>query len=190
MSNSIPKNIADKVKKTAFKKADAYGYLTKGRVENGQFMDSLASDPEVGGVIEQYLEGPKIKTYIKDAILNRYSKDRNKATVLLRDPVKLINRIFKVNAHIDKKVKTAIVLVYTKKGGTNYIACAAGTWVKWESALKKALIAAASCEAYSQAPDKFKILIVLSSAIPIIESERILVERALCKFDVTLYICD
>jgi hypothetical protein len=50
--------------------------MNKSRVDNGEFMENLMGHREVGVVLSQYMAKGAIKTYIKDAVLNRYMKDK------------------------------------------------------------------------------------------------------------------
>ena len=76
MSNKPPKDVAQQVKEAVYEKADEFEYLTRSRTCNGQFLDSLVIDPMVGDKLVSYMSRAEIRTYIKDAILNRYSKDK------------------------------------------------------------------------------------------------------------------
>ena len=53
---------------------DERNYLGQSRKENGKLMAELVSMPEIGGVLSEYMAKSAIKTYIKDAIINAYSK--------------------------------------------------------------------------------------------------------------------
>ena len=76
MSNIIPEKVAKTVKQTVYLEADKVNYLSRSRTENGIFLAQLVSMPTVGGKLSQYMRKDAIRTYIKDAILNRYSKDK------------------------------------------------------------------------------------------------------------------
>ncbi|MCU0242575.1 MAG: hypothetical protein MUF51_09165, partial [Vicinamibacteria bacterium] len=60
-----------------FKLADDFGYLSKGRPENAKFMVTLV-DSAIGRELAQFMPKAEVKTYLKDAVLNRYAKDRRK----------------------------------------------------------------------------------------------------------------
>ena len=66
------------IRELVYQRLDSVNYLAQGRVENGKFMEQLAHDPVVGGRIAEYTGREKVKTYIKDALINRYAKERTK----------------------------------------------------------------------------------------------------------------
>ena len=76
MPKLLPKEKAKQIKELVYSKADDYGFMTRGRVENGQFLSFLVEDSAVGGVLSEYIEKSNIRTYIKDAILNGYKIGR------------------------------------------------------------------------------------------------------------------
>ena len=78
MANALPKNIQAKVKRAVYKKADEFGYMECGRIESGRFLDTLVDDPEVGKVIIEYMPKERVRTYIKDGVLNAYTKAATK----------------------------------------------------------------------------------------------------------------
>ncbi len=72
MSNKPPRDVANKIKDLVFIEADEFCYLGKTRTENGKFLDDLVSKQEIGVVLVNYMKRAEVRTYIKDAILNRY----------------------------------------------------------------------------------------------------------------------
>ena len=136
MPNKLPKDKEKLIKKRVFAKADEVGYARSGRVENGRFMDELVEDPEIGGILKEYMDKERIRTYIKDSVLNRYAKDLNKATLSCKTPKQLIQDTYDENADIIQK--TGNISVLRSTGGAIYVV-SAGTVLKWETALKKAL---------------------------------------------------
>lgn len=128
------------IKKAIFKKADEYGYLACGRVQSGQFMDELVDDPEVGGVLKEYMSKERVRTYIKDGVLNAYSKEKNKEILSSINPESTIKRLFQYEAaiiqHCSGKYRDVFVLRSTE--GLIFVV-SGGTTIKWETALRKAL---------------------------------------------------
>lgn len=68
MANRLPQQVREKLIRIVYKKADEFGYMECDRVTSGQFMDMLVDDQEVGGVIRQYIQKERVRTYIKDTI--------------------------------------------------------------------------------------------------------------------------
>jgi hypothetical protein len=136
MANLIPKEKANKIRELVYSKADARGLISCGRNENGKFMTSLVEDPEVGGVLSEYLDKSNIRTYIKDAIINGYTKNRKKEIIKRNSPEEIIQKVYSVSVERIQSVHD--VTVCRSKSGKLFIV-SSGTFLKWESALRKAL---------------------------------------------------
>ena len=74
MGAKVPARISKEIKEIVFKEADGFNYLARTRSDNGWFLDKLVIQQDVGERLSQYMSKAEIRTYIKDAILNRYSK--------------------------------------------------------------------------------------------------------------------
>ena len=136
MAKSLPKDIATRIQLVVFKKADEHCYASKGCVKNGRFMDDLVDDPEIGGVIKEYVQSGKVRTYIKDTILNAYTMQKTKQILRSRDPIHIIGNTY--------GVKEAFVLkqgdiVVCRSSNDEIFVIGTGTVMKWETALRKAL---------------------------------------------------
>ncbi|EFO3842023.1 hypothetical protein DM598_18210 [Escherichia coli] len=143
MSNLIPDKIAKSIKQTVYNEADKVNYLSRTRTENGNFLAQLVSMPSVGGKLSQYMRKDAVRTYIKDAILNRYSKDKT-GEAKPNDVEEIILETFKIDACLiedNSKNKTSL---YYGDNGNKIIVVADGTVLKWETALRKALMLIAS----------------------------------------------
>lgn len=130
----IPNNIKHDIKIAVFRKADAHDYMNRTRPENRRFMQDLVEDAEVGGKLASFMEKSEIKTYIKDGILNAYSKAKLGPPEDLKDVLK--REVGDECEEIEYLSKN--VWLYSGKDGMAYIV-ACGTYLKWESALRKAL---------------------------------------------------
>ena len=51
MANRLPQQVREKIICIVYRKADEFAYMECDRVKNGQFMDILVEDPDVGGVL-------------------------------------------------------------------------------------------------------------------------------------------
>ena len=140
MAVVLPKDVQKRIKTTIYRKADEFGYATAGRVENGRFMNELMEDPEVGGVLKEYMEKGKIRTYIKDGVLNSYTKAKKKEALTATTPEGVVKRLFKESADIIQTCsgKQAGLYVLRATNG-NIFVVSSGTVLKWETALRKAL---------------------------------------------------
>lgn len=137
---SLPKNIRAKVKKAVFRKADEFGYMESGRIESGAFIDMLVDDPEVGQVLIEYISKERVRTYIKDGVLNAYAKEFTKKALASIAPEKTILDTYGVEASVIQKCKgkQSGLYVLRSEAGDIYVV-SSGTVLKWETALRKAL---------------------------------------------------
>ena len=77
MPNSIPKAKLETIRSKTFAILEERQYLSQSRKENGKLMDELVDHPEIGGIVAGYMPKAAVKTYIKDALINSYSKREN-----------------------------------------------------------------------------------------------------------------
>ena len=140
MANRLPPKIRAKVIRIVYRKADEFGYLECDRVQNGQFMDMLVEDSEVGGLLQQYMPKERVRTYIKDTILNRYTKDATSRTLSSKTPEQTIKEEFGETANVIQRIKGSAYdcHVLRSESGNIYIV-SEGTFLKWETALRKGL---------------------------------------------------
>lgn len=136
MAKALPKDVAARIQKAVFRKADEHGYALRGRIENGHFMDDLVDDPEIGGVIREYVQGGKVRTYIKDGILNAYTKQKTKQILRAHDPIQIVCHTFGVEQAFVLKEGDIIVC---RSSNEQIFVIGRGTVLKWETALRKAL---------------------------------------------------
>ena len=90
---ALPKNIQSQVKEAVFREADEFGYMASGRIESGQFIDTLVEDPEVGRVLIEYMPKERVRTYIKDGILNAYTKKATNKALETSTPENTIKEV-------------------------------------------------------------------------------------------------
>ena len=140
MANALPKNIQAKVKRAVYKKADEFGYMECGRIESGRFLDILVDDPDVGKIIIEYMPKERVRTYIKDGILNAYTKTATKRALAGSTPANTIQTVFNETASViqEGKGKQSGLFVLRSESGNIYVV-SGGTVLKWETALRKAL---------------------------------------------------
>jgi hypothetical protein len=140
MATVLPKKKASLVKTKVYAKADEFGYSTRSRTENNQFLDSLVEDPDIGGVLREYLAKEKVRTYIKDGILNAYAKQFTKNALDEVSPTDTIQQIYGVSSSVIQQCtgKDARVSVSRSDDGRIFV-ISGGTVLKWETALRKAL---------------------------------------------------
>ncbi|MNP25286.1 hypothetical protein D3C76_1180840 [compost metagenome] len=97
-------------------------------------------DPEVGGVLKEYMSREKIRTYIKDGVLNAYTKTRTKKILAAKSATDTVAQIYSVSSDIiqEGKGKDSGLTVCRSEDGCVFV-ISEGTVLKWETALRKAL---------------------------------------------------
>lgn len=140
MASRLPQQVREKIIRIVYKKADEFGYMECDRVTSGQFMDMLVEDQEVGGVIRQYIQKERVRTYIKDTILNRYTKDATSKMLSSKTPEQTIEEEYGEAADVIQKIKGSAYDCHVLRSecGNIYIV-SEGTFLKWETALRKGL---------------------------------------------------
>ena len=160
----LPRKTQQELKAAVYKKADAHGYMHRDRIENGIFMENLLKDPEVGGKLSEFMGKAELKTYIKDAILNRYAKDKT-AAELSTDTSTLVEKTYGQNSvQIEGRQsgKDARLSLHRLSNG-ELVIVSSGTLLKWETALRKALEFIAKAPGLPPSDFKLNVLIVLAS---------------------------
>ena len=140
MANNLPKNVQSQVREIVFREADHFGYMECGRIASGQFIDELVDMPEVGGVLIEYMPKERVRTYIKDGILNSYTKKVTKRVLATSTPEDAIEDAYGETAYVIQRGsgKKRDLYVLRAESGTIYVV-SGGTVLKWETALRKAL---------------------------------------------------
>lgn len=178
MSNAPPANVAREIKELVYAAADDFGYLRRGRVENGQFIAELVKREEVGQVLKYYMATGEVRTYIKDAILNRYSKDKA-AEASPDDFETLLLSKYGMDYVEMESLQGGRLRLHRCLSEAGYVVSSVGTYLKWETALRKALLYVPG-KPFAQSPKEVKLLLVLyAQGRPIPDPDRRLLEKAL-----------
>ena len=139
MSVVLPKAVQLAVKQTCYRLLDEFGYMHKSRADSSLFMARLQNNPHVGKVLANYMKKEDIKTYIKDAILNRYSKDK-RAKALPSDQQTLADLVTDYYGKVANSIERAGDIHLLRLGRSeDLVVVSQGTLMKWETALRKAL---------------------------------------------------
>lgn len=172
----LPDKIRDEVFETVYKMADEHKYIAKGRVENGLFMNQLVRHPEVGGKLADFMNKGHIKTYIKDTILNRYAKVRK---ALPQDVVPMLSNTYLTKIHEIEYVQKDH-LSFHRTDNNKYLIVARVNYLKWETAIRKiALYAASKTTAQFEKLDLDLVIIVFEQGCPVNKGDRELVSKGL-----------
>jgi len=180
MSAKLPPNVRLQVKSAVYERADEFRYAERNRVENNAFLNDLVKDPEIGLRISEFIPREKVRTYIKDGILNAYSKQRQ-AVLLCADPTVIAHQACGQNVeHIETTtIKSSKVHLFRREDN-DYLVLVEGNVLKWETALRKALEFIARSPGLP--PENHKVHLALnlaSTGAPLTESDRKAIARAL-----------
>ena len=136
MANKLPKEISKEVKNRIFARADAVDYACQTRTDNGAFLDSLTNDPEIGGLLRNHMPADAVRTYIKDGVLNAYAKEVVRSKLGKVNFETVICQVYNADARLVGKWKD--VRIYRDSNNNAYL-LHTGTYMKWETALRKLL---------------------------------------------------
>lgn len=146
--------------------------MHKSKADNGIFIDTLVMDPDIGGVLSQYMRKEKIRTYIKDGVLRVYTRDK-RDSVLPADAdsvLDIIESIYEKDGDVIHFEKDICLLRLNSK---KFILATAGTFIKWETALRKALEFIAKSPGLPPNDLEFEVLLIIAILnSPITESDK------------------
>jgi hypothetical protein len=129
----MPRKVMLEIRERIFNVLDEKEYMSTKRKRSGEIMDSLVSDPAIGARIAEYYGKERVRTYIKDAVLNRYTKERTKAP---DDWTPFIVELF--GAECSQVATSNGVRVFRSQDGKIFVG-SHGRLLKWETALRKLL---------------------------------------------------
>ena len=141
MAVKLPSDVSKTIKDLTFTRANEFGYGSRSRTENGAFINSLVEDPEIGGRLRDYMPANAVRTYIKDGVLNAYAKAEVRKRLNHVTIESVIRSIFNVDAHLVGKIHNT--QIYRSEANDIYLV-QSGTYLKWETALRKLLECVAS----------------------------------------------
>ena len=173
--SKIPDKIMLDVREHVFRILDENEYMSQRRTKSGEIIDKLVEHPDIGKKIAEYYGKEKVRTYIKDAIINRYTKEKTKAPDDWRP---FIKELYHEDTDLVGCVKG--VRLFRSESNNIYI-MSHGRLLKWESALRKLLEYRAShskaIEGFDAAP-KCSLLLTNGGNVQT-ESDEKLLETAL-----------
>jgi hypothetical protein len=181
-------SIKEEIKVHVKNRAEQFNYRLKSNVENSQFIESLVRDKDIGVRLSQFMPKEKIRVYIKDAILKRISKewmDESRP----EDEYSILQKHFGMNFHLfDEEKGVKVYISESKENERKYVITAIGTYLKWESALRKAILYPTGKPFAEEPGVQIHIIILLNlcdKKIP--NSEKDLLYRSLFPFGVVPY---
>lgn len=159
MAVKLPPDVREPIKKLVFERANEFEYGTRTRIENGAFLNTLAEEPQIGGLLKLYMPEKAVRTYIKDGILNAYAKGevRKKLNSISHEDV--IRQVYHVEAKEVGKVNQTCI--YRSNSNDAYL-IHTGTYLKWETALRKLLECVAATDSISEKANTINLCLLLS----------------------------
>lgn len=175
MTIKLPDHIVKVIKEAVFKAADEAGYPLS-RPNSGVFIDKLVENPDIGGKLSAFMDKSRVRTYIKDGILNRYTKDKKseKKPVGFED---IIEKCLNVKCAFAEADGDQQIKLY--KGLGINVVVADGTFLKWETALRKALIYVAKNSLSKNGNDTKVLLSLFANNKKISTPDKLLLQEAL-----------
>lgn len=156
-----------------YQRADEHRYLAKDKNANGIFMSQLAADPNVGGKLGDFINKAEIHKYIKDTILNQYSKLRRR---LPKDIKQILARQYVGQIHDITYVKKDHLSLH--RIDDKYLVVARANYLKWETAIRKLSLYVAG--SINVEPKKVEMLaIIFEQGVPVNQADKDLVTDAL-----------
>lgn len=186
MSNRIPSQVAKTIKLTVFKLADDAHYLTMSQNESNSFINSLVMHPDVGITISNYLKRNRIRSYIINAILKSYISIK-KETSMPHDMHSII--LQEIGIDVEQSYYDHQISLFRSTNNfqrDEYVVVSSGSYVKWETALRKSLLFIAK-KPFSNNANRIYILLLLYLKSPITRSDKMILIEALKRFDAIPY---
>ena len=190
MAIKIPKDTLDLIRRRVYEELDRANYLNSSRTDNATLLENLCANPDIGGIVGQYYQKERIRTYIKDAVINRYAKEHKRIQrPALEDQMEFCSRKYQVGNFAQIKSGDKDIVLLKSAQTPIYVVIIEGTMIKWESALRKGLLYVAA-RPFGNNP-LASVHIVLSlylGGMSMTPSEKKLLERALSRAGADAYL--
>jgi hypothetical protein len=171
----LPHSIRSEIIKKVTALADKEGYLLNTRPQNKAFMNRLAQAPEIGGVLSGFMSEDDIRVYIKDGILNRYTKDKRNIST---EEITHISQNYMSEDLLWIETQGEILL-YRLCSTNRYLVVVGSSFQKWETAIRKILLYVAGRPARLQEEDLVKLIVLTTAGVPLPIGEEELLKKAL-----------
>lgn len=181
----IPNPVRQEILTRVYELADNEGYLTNNRVDNAAFLERLVDKDDVGLVLQDFMEKDRVRVYIKDSVLNKYAKDRR--------TINEYNLTIKVaqlcNEYVSVVTTQNDVMLFKAQNSGTHIVVAKGSFIKWETALRKVLLYIAGTPLLKQQDlPLIKAIVITTGGVPIPTGEEDVLRHALTEISVDLVV--
>ena len=190
MGIRIPAEKLSIIRERIYAELDKANYLNSTRTDNAVLIENLCANPEIGRIVGQYYPKEKIRTYIKDGVINRYAKEHKAINrPPENDQIDFCSRKFLVRNFVKHDSGDKEVLLLKSLEAPIYVVIVEGTALKWESALRKGLMYVASHPLGNK--DQNVVHIVLSlfwGSVRLTPSDVKVLEKALSRAGADVYL--
>jgi hypothetical protein len=132
----IPPAIRDQIVELVALRADAHSYMSRSRTENREFIQQLTLDPEVGGRLADFMPKERVRTYIKDSILNAYAKKKNYGRIR-PNYIDILSEYFSEEiSQIETAGGSLTPLIVARGKASGFVVAKVGSVLKWETAVR------------------------------------------------------
>jgi hypothetical protein len=132
----IPNTIRNEVVELVERRADAHSYMSRSRTENREFIQQLTTDPEIGGRLADFMSKERVRTYIKDSILNAYAKRKNYGRTR-PNYIELLGGFFSEEiSQIETTGGSLTPLIVARGENLGLLVAKVGSVLKWETAVR------------------------------------------------------
>ncbi len=184
MPVNIPNLLRQNIFDAGFSELDAFQYLTKTRTENADLIDRMVDHPDIGVKLRRYIPSERVRTYIKDTIINRYAKVR---TELPQDVDEYLKVICSDDFYeIDYLASDNVSLHRTSNNSYYAVARSKRGHTSWPIALRNLLFYLARLPECPPADctELVKVLIIFCQGVSLNSGDKEIVDKALSHADV------
>lgn len=75
-SVTVPDQVREELRRELWAKAEALGWSDLSAADKTRHYEHWTQDPLIGGILARYMDPPRVRVYLKDAIFKPYSRAR------------------------------------------------------------------------------------------------------------------
>jgi len=72
----VPDNVREEIRRTLWAEAEELGWRDLSAADKTRHYERWTHEPAVGGLLTQYMDTPRVRVYLKDAVFKPYSRAR------------------------------------------------------------------------------------------------------------------
>jgi hypothetical protein len=145
MAIKIPHDKVDLIRRRVYEELDKAKYLASSRTDNAILLENLCANPNIGGIVGLYYPKERIRTYIKDAVINRYAKEHKRTQrPAFEKQIEFCSKKYLVGTFLPLNSGDKKVILMKAAESPIFVVIVEGTLLKWESALRTGLLFVAS----------------------------------------------